>query len=122
MTKRRASGTRKRYRPERYYDLLYGPLRDDPNAPAVDDLRDAWEGGGREDVMGSPEGWRPGFRPWAWWAFDFPDECKREAELLGIAAPKLHSMALLELAGLARPGEREAYDRDQAYRKWIEGT
>jgi hypothetical protein len=117
-TTRRLKSRRRPYRGEHhYYDLLWGPCDDCPGpTPTVETLRDVWEHGGREYVMRWAETWRPGFRPWAWWEFDFPDEYKRAAERKGIASPDRFPMEILEAFGFAREGERAAYDRAQAER------
>ena len=81
-----------------------------------------WQHGGREYVMRFPDHWKPGFRPWAWWIADYPDELKRKAER---AKNPPDVMTLLHWSGDARPGEREAWliwRRDELERecKWLE--
>jgi hypothetical protein len=73
-TRRRALKRRRHYDGKSFWELLWGPAPWKGNALSVDELREKWESGGREAVMGSYFDTKPGVRPWAWWKWDFPDE------------------------------------------------
>jgi hypothetical protein len=120
-TRRRAKSRQRKYDGTHFWNLMYGPSPDDPKAPAPEFLRELWESGGREAVMNSGTFRLPGFRPWAWWCFSFPDELKREAERIAGEDPAAFpdDVAVLEWAGFAKPGEREEYDeREREGLEW----
>jgi hypothetical protein len=116
-TRRKAKVRRRPYRYEHFWDLLWGPKPDDPNAPSRELLEELWESGGRSQVMGSTFDTKPGVRPWAWWQFDFPQELKDEVEenpdLIKARRGEERAMEILEYYGFARPGEREAFEREK---------
>ena len=110
-TNRRALKRVRVYRGEHFWSLMFGAATDDPTPPSVELLRELWEAGGRSAVLDSPTFQKAGWRAWAFWQFDFPDDLKKQIEA---GADLLTEMEILELSGFARPGERDAYEVAEA--------
>ena len=78
MVRRKTSKKRRLYDGKSYWELLWGPADWRPDGSTVEELRDDWENGGRQEVMRHNRD--PGKRPWAFWEFDVTEFQKRRAD------------------------------------------
>ena len=111
-TKRRPKKRGRTYDGKHYWELLWGPSPWKPNALTEEQLIELWNGGGREDVIGSYHDQTPGFRPWAAWVCDIWPEIAEKATKAGMGPSRVTEAEIILWAGIDRPGEREAIEAE----------